>query len=568
MSENFLYDKLVTLNSVYNNTLFKKYDIIQPTEIKTELYQHQKNLIEGMRLYKEKMIRGFVSGNQVINGKIGIIGDSSGTGKTLSMLSYLGLEDKMCSKITCELANNSSKYFFSHELYDITNRQTANLIIVPNNLFSVWKNEISKHTTLKYVAIETKRMIRNDYLIKDILNSSFVLTTNTCYKHIQEYATKHSIYWNNIIIDEASSIYFNSSDPELHFHFLWLVTSNWMPLLFKHLSVSKNNLYCLKDRLDSLHCDLEEWLQDEKDTRYSGTLVSSSFLREYLPFFHPNRGSIVLRNSNEMIKDSIKLSSYSSELIQCRSNITLNSLISYMMTRNIEKITTDKTPQLLQSLGVEFKLIDDYINIQPPLKQSLIKHKVKDKECIICYEQAEYPTITNCCYSMYCGKCLLKNMLLTQKCPMCRESLGVNNICCLKSQPFPMNITTKSKIETCIDIFKNNINSKFIVYSAFDNIYYQMFEEINRLGLKAERIEHNLFSQLKVIKNYQDNNTNILFVSNTDLIKGNSFISTSHLIFFHEPPVYEMKRVLINSAHRIGRKTPLKVIELNSELQV
>ena len=93
-------------------------------------------------------------------------------------------------------------------------------------------------------------------------------------------------------------------------------------------------------------------------------------------------------------------------------------------------------------------------------------------------------------------------------------------------------------------------------------------EEIDKLGLKAERLESNLFSLLKTVKSFQEGNTNILFVSNIDLIRGLSLSSTSHLIFFHELPVCELKQILIHSAQRVGRTEHLKIIHLNSEIQV
>lgn len=127
---------------------------------------------------------------------------------------------------------------------------------------------------------------------------------------------------------------------------------------------------------------------------------------------------------------------------------------------------------------------------------------------------------------------------------------------------------TRNKVEVCLDLFTEQKNGQFIIYCSFDNIYYQLFDEITKLGIKAERIESNLFSLLKTIKNYQQGKTRVLFVSNVDLIRGMSLPSTSHLIFYHELPVSEWKQVLIHSSQRLGRQDPLTVLHLNSEIQV
>ena len=542
-----LYDKLVILNNVYNNTIVP--ETIEASErITTPLFPHQEALVNEMYKYREKMIRGFVVGNQAINGKIGIIGDSAGTGKTLSVLAYLASYTN--SHMTCELTKNSSKYFFSHELYDVSDI-SANLIIVPHSLFNQWKQEIAKHTTLPYIPIETKRCIKDI----EIMNGKFILTTNSCYKYVQEYANKHNIQWNNIFIDEASYIYFNSSDPLLRFQFLWFITNNWIPLLFKNPCIPKSSLYYIKDRV-KIHSDLEQWLQNS--VNYTGTLISS-FLKEYLPILHENRGLIVLRNMNTLIEPI--LPPIETKTIYCKPNITLHSLISYYLTKGVEP-NISNVINLFQGLDVEFNHVDIYVSNQPYRKHDLIWSKYKENECVICLETCEHPTIVHCCYNIYCGKCLLNNMLINQKCPTCRAPLFIHDICCLQ----PMEIS-HSKLEVCIDILNNNKSGKFIIYTSFNNIFYQLFEEIDKLGLKAERLDTSLFSFLKIIKNFNKGKTNVLFISNIEAIRGISLESMSHILFYHDQPVYELKQILIHSGQRIGRKTPLQIIHLNSEIQ-
>ena len=566
--DGFLYEKLSVLNDAYNNALVHGKTIPQTSVIKTVLYPHQATMVNGMHIYRDKMVRGFLLGNQAVNGKIGIIGDATGSGKTLSVLSYLASQHATFPRITCELSNHSTKYFFSHELYQLSDASSTNLIIVPHNLFGQWKQEIQKHTTMTYVSVETKRVLKDAALAQQIINTNFVITTSKCYRYVQEFAAQHRIEWNNVFIDEASSIYINSADPPLKFQFLWFITNNWIPLLFKNPSLSKSNLYYIKDRV-KLNPELESWLLDNSIGHYEGTLVSSAFFKDYLPFFHQNRGLTVLRNSNEFLQMSMKLPPVINEVQHCRPNITLNSLTSYYLARNIEpNITSEKIPNLFQALGVEFKDVEEYINLQPQIKHNLIRRKVNENECVICLEQSEFPTIVNCCYNLYCAKCLLKNTILNQKCPTCRDILGTPNICCLVPLTTNEILCTRNKSEACLDLLRNNRTSKFIIYSSFDNIYYQLFEEIDKLGLKAERIENNLFSLLKTIKNIQEDKTNVIFVSNINSIRGLSFTSVTHLIFFHELPVYELKQVLIHSAQRLGRAQPLKVIQLNSEIQV
>jgi hypothetical protein len=569
--QNYYYDKLVVLNNIYKNELV--HPLLDQSggdnpSIKTKLYPHQTTMIQGMHAYREKMTRGFLVDNRAINSKIGVIGDPAGSGKTLCVLAYLASHKITSPKMSCELTNHSTKFFYSYDLNKLSENSYSNLIIVPHGLFSQWRHEIDSHTTMKYVAIETKRMCKGDTLATSICSSNFVLTTNKCYKFVQEYATANRIQWNNIFIDEASAIYINSTDPKLQFQFLWFITNNWIPLLFKNPSLNKSNLFFLKERVD-IHPELEAWLLNNITVNYDDQLASFSFLKEYLPFSHENRSYILLRNSAKTIAQSIQLPDVKDEIVQCRPNLTLHALSLFYISRNIEaQIYSARIPFLFQGLGIPFQEVKDYLEFQLPNKYGLIDRRAKDNECVICYEECQYPTIVNCCYSVYCGKCLLKNTLLNYKCPMCREIITTANICCLSQLKQEDVLIARPKIDVCLQLLRENKGAQTIIYSAYDNIYYQIFEEISRLGLKVERIENNLFSLLKTIKNYKDGITNVLFVSDVNLLRGLSLTLTSHLIFYHELSSCVLKEVLICSSQRMGRQTPLKIVHLNSGIQI
>ena len=567
MAENIIFDKLSVLQNVYSNSLPNVQQDKQYDRIKTKLYPHQRNMVEGMYLHREKLTRGFLSDNQAIHGKIGIVADPPGTGKTLSVLAYLAGYSKQCPKMNCELTPTSSQYFFSHDIHVADTLRTANILIVPHYLYQHWIHEIQTHTTLPYCGIETKHALQNEECARKMLESVCVITTNKCFKSVQQYASDHQIVWNNVFIDEASSIYIKSSDPRLHFQFLWFITNNWIPLLFKNPFLSKIDLYHLRDRLPSLHPDVEEWLLDNQIPHYESSFVSSHYLKDYMPFLHRKKYYIVLRNTNECIKNSIQLPPYSTETYLCRPNVTLQSFASYMSSHGMD-ITVQNIPYIVQVLNIDCSEVDTYMKNKPSTVHTLIQTKVMENECVICMEHATYPMIVNCCYNIYCGRCILTHMMINPRCPTCREPLGTNTICCLNTVWSQEPRILKSKMEACVDIIRQHEKGRFIIYSSFDNIYFQLSEHMNMLGLKAERIENNLYSLLRSWKNYQEGRTHVLFVSNIELIRGMSLHSTSHLIFYHELSSYEWKQVLIHSAQRIGRQESLNLIHLDSELQV
>ena len=566
MSDDFHFEKLVTLNNVYQHTLIQSTAFVPPSTIKTPLYPHQTSLVHGMQQHREKMTRGFLVGNQAINGKIGIIGDPPGTGKTLSMLSYLSASSS--TRMTSELVPHSFTYFFSHALRTLSDTNWAHLIIVPHRLFGQWKQELEQHTTLPYVPIETKRIMRGDSIAKQILQHRIVLTTDKCYKHVQSYATTYQIEWDQIVIDEASAIYFHSSDPPLQFQFLWMITNNWIPLILKNPNVIKTNLYVLRDRIQ-LHPDFEKWLIDDMSTHYEGHLVSSSFMKHYLSHSHPERGRMVLRNGTMDRSHSMNLPLIQSETLCCKPNMTLTSLTSFYLARQREPLLrSEQIPHFFQALGIEFQTIAEYQSRQPVHKHELIQRMIAEQDCTICFEPCTYPTIVQCCYHLFCGKCLLRTSLINMKCPTCREGLHAQRIHCLGALAEEDRMLSKNKMEACIDILSKNKEGRFIIFSPFTNMYYELADKIDQLGLKAERIENNLFSLIKTVRNFQQGITRILFLSDVDAIRGLSLTMTTHLIFYHELPVYESKQVLLHSSQRMGRTSPLQILHLHSEIQV
>lgn len=565
----FYYEKLVTLNQVYHHTLIP-YEGDPPGGewIKTPLFPHQKTLVHRMSEYREQLLQGFLLPNHVpplsLQGKVGIIGDGPGTGKTLSILAYLASCKAPAPTpiTTCELTPFSTRYFYSHSFQAHTHA-TTHLIIVPHALFHEWKQEIQRHTTLPHVAIETRRILRGDALAREMTESTFVLTTNKCYKYVHEYAQQHHIQWNQIFLDEASSIYMNSSDPPLQFQFLWLITHQWIPLLFKSASFHRASLYHLRSHVTPLHPELEEWLSKTYAMPYEETLVSSGFLKEYLAFHHPQRYRMVLRNANP----SLPLPPLETTEVTCRSNLSLSSLSSYYHTRHLEPtIQSHHVLRLFQSIGVPFHTLSEYLPLHPPRKHPLIQRSMEDQECVVCLEPAEYPTMVDCCYHLYCGKCLLKSVLLNGKCPTCRDPVQPPRMACF-TPLLPMErIHTKNKMEVCLDWIRSHPSGRFLVYSTFDNIFYQLFEEIHRMGRCVERMENHHFALQRTVRHFKQGTSQILFVSHPELLRGLSFPFVTHLIFYHDPPSYEKRQLLIQCANRVGRTQPLHVIHLHSEV--
>jgi hypothetical protein len=405
------------------------------------------------------MVRGFLVDNEAINGKIGILGDASGTGKTLSVLAYVAsfnLIQKNMYPMTTELTEYSSKYFFSHRIQTSKDKVSSNLIIVPQKIFSQWQQQIELHTQFQYLALETKRQIKGGELKNKINDAPSVLITDKAYRALQLYSIENNIVWENVFIDEATTIYINSRNAHLEFQFMWLITNHWYPLVFSSPSINKSSLFLIRNEV-KIHPELEEWLLDNITERYEQTLTSHFFFKDILPFSHPKRGLLVLRNSTDYIRTSMNIPKYVHQIVECCPTITMQSLLSYFLSKGREiRIRSECIPYLFQALKIDHKESAEYITLHPLNRHQLIEEKIKENECIICFEKCEYPTIVDCCYRVYCGKCILRSTLVTNRCPTCREPLPVDNMTSMFSLEKENLPIMKPKLNWCLSFLQEN----------------------------------------------------------------------------------------------------------------
>jgi len=180
--------------------------------------------------------------------------------------------------------------------------------------------------------------------------------------------------------------------------------------------------------------------------------------------------------------------------------------------------------------------------------------------------------MVSCCGNCFCGKCILRHMQTKRTCPTCRAAIDVGSLkWVLDVSSEPQDISSnnyKTRIENTIDILKGDSNSQAIIYIMYDNVYYQLASRLEEVGIKADKLDLNLFSVERKINAFKNGEIRALCVSNSDYIRGFSLPEATHVIFFHALSFYELRELLIHSAQRLGRKSPLSVVHYESEFDL
>ena len=567
MSE-LLADQLSIINSVFKNAIEPKAVNVLTPNIQKNLFQHQKGMINMMYAHYLRMTHGFIWGNQLIHGKVGIVADPAGTGKTLSVLGFISLLKNTPSlfqnNALCQgdLAQESNSYFYSNDIRTIIDSSATNLVIVPQNVYAQWKDEIQRSTTLSCFQIESRRILRNNTTPGLMSSSDIVLTTNKMYRYVQDYAVEKGIRWKHIFIDDATGIHISSKEPSFKFDFLWLISSSWLGLLFRNTWISPSNLLYIRDRFN-LHQDCINWLikANEQGGNISTSINSSAFLKQYLPYTHPCRSTLVLMNSNQSLHESFTIPQINSLYLECRQNYTLTTLAQtpQLLTR------PTRIPSILTSLGVRnydiSGLITDY-----PEKEIVIRGKVDD-DCSICLDSTVNRTFTTCCMNSFCGSCILRNTIISHTCPTCRSDINTDDIIFMPKPADLLDISGEkiylNRHETCIDYIKKHRNESILIYTIFENTYYQLLPDLEKLGIESDKL--NLPTIQRTLADFESGRIKVLFASNLDIIRGLNLTKVQHLIFFYELAFSEQQELLISSAQRIGRQNSLSVLQLRSQ---
>jgi hypothetical protein len=120
-----------------------------------------------------------------------------------------------------------------------------------------------------------------------------------------------------------------------------------------------------------------------------------------------------------------------------------------------------------------------------------------------------------------------------------------------------------SRKEACIEIVKESQQNRVIIYTMYDNIYYQLADELAGVA-SVNKLDTNPYNVARSIKAFNDGSARVLCITNAEHCRGINLTEATHLIFYHELPFYELRQLLLHSAQRIGRKEPLKVIHLQT----
>jgi len=601
-----------------------EHTVEQPAEIKVPLRAHQKAILYEMERREQALSKGMDSSGARIFSQFAFLGDNVGVGKSLMVLGHIARLKHLprLSNLPMLERNSTSKmYSLQDQFTDRGLTEIGSLIIVPHTLYRQWQEYMKTQTTLKYLGIQSKRVINADGFVTKLREADVTLVSNTLYGSLQEIVKEQKYLWNRVFYDEADTLHIPSTRLVPETRFSWLISASWQNLLFPNQSIYVTT-QLLNDVLNqpvyNIQPEVKELVRSAMPhglyTYLRYYMVSNSFFREFVHTNNPFRGRLVLRCSEEFVKKSIQLPPIYIQNILCRQSI-LQQVVAHAIPQSVRNLLHAGDIQgALEELGVkeedsmslvtavtenrlkeldrlkktyDFKasleyatpqakehalksLQDKMASLEEQMKQ--MKERIenyKDEMCPICFDEPQQPTLTPCCSRIFCAGCILTSLTRQTSCPLCRANISASGLRGLATQAKneiihpekPNEPQTLKKTEQLLQLLKEKPNGKFLVFSRYDNPFLQLTSEIEALNITVKQVKGNKDVIAATLNSFDQGKTRVLLLNSIEAGAGMNITAATDVVLFHAMTHEEEKQIL-GRAYRLGRKEPLYVKKL------
>lgn len=543
---------------------------------------------------------------------IGVIADKVGSGKSYVLLALIMCNPKplISYPITTSIGNG-------HVVLEMQNKKyidkSINVIVIPHMLVKQWSNYIETFcSSLKYYVVNKKKNIGDD-IEKVIDTNDIMLVTGTFYRMVCGIFYINNWRANRLIFDEVDSM----NTPSAHYmsaNFYWFVTASYKNLMFPIHKIhfdrrNINNSYVISNGITNntfvknLFMTLTKHI-GEIETRIVDRLIiknEDSFVDRSFSLPEPIKNVIRCRSPVEV---NILSGLVSNEIINSLNAGDMDTALEYINPHNLDteeniinqalsdlhkclvnnRVRREAAEQLiynteeqknnsLRRLELEKNSLQEKIDL---MKKRIDENKL----CIICYNEPEKRTISKCCKNSFCFRCISMWLSHSKRCPLCKNDSNIEEDFYIIHDRNLDNQETESELKRKLDQmytlpsndeitseynkFQNlerlincrKSDSKFLIFSDFDQSFYRMYDHLNRSKLRYSHVKGN--SVNSTIEKYRKNELDALLVNSKNYGSGLNLENTTDVILFHKFEG-QIEKQVIGRAQRPGRSKPLRI---------
>lgn len=492
-------------------------DKVEQQNFSVKLFDYQLAIIKRMKLYEtmnftvnaEEYTEGGNYKKNIdvnINTDIGILGDRTGTGKTLSILGLIN--DTINDKLEYNYLNSTGMR--SHKMEPPSGEYINTTIIFYDRYTDQWLKEL-KRTGLRYKFVDGVQgnIPEEEYKLYDV-----VLVP---YKHLNRLNASFNAFpyvFKRVILDNYTRKEAKCKCARLpRTYFTWYVTDEYKETCKKS--------YYFKKILD----------------------VEILVVKCHRMLYNNNKSevpnNIVLCKNNSKTRFSRSEADYVKYLID---NLNYDDIIHfiggdfYTKEQVIHNIRRSKTAEL-QRGGTSSSDIIRFINNRIPIIQQMLDD-VKNQTCCICLEdEITHPVMLNCCYNTYCNRCMTTELLTNRgRCPNCKSCrIGVIALC---EAPAPSMEKMYDKLYNMIEDL--SVDSRFLIITDDNNLAICIKHESSKY-IETLRLDSRVITD-KFNRGKLDG-----LVIKDDRVRGVPFEGVTDIFFTH-PVTNKFRKKMIYSA--------------------
>jgi|688.fasta_scaffold11018_8 hypothetical protein len=541
--------------------------VSNPKKLKINLFRHQLASIHSMeKLEKEKQVE---QKDCIKETRIGINADHTGYGKTLSMIGLI-VRDKMEWNIdypfVVEHINSESEGLIRSRKLLRYDRLPCNLILVSPTILKQWEKEF-EYTDLIVGVISTKK----DIDIVDAEKCDVVLVTTSNYNDLIKSYSRYA--WKRFIFDEPGhNKVIGMKNVQAGFY--WLVTATPSHIISQH----RNGRESFMKKIIGDECYHIEEQFDGMIIKNDLDFVKSSFSMPPVYYNECHCFQPLYRAIIGLVSDNIK------NMIEADNIEGAIESLGGTKTKNILELVKQKLMEELENIEAKIRIYN--IRREPTkieewrLKKELINNKILTIEnrvenmisgsCNICLDKLVNPIMEPSCHNLFCGKCILTWLQTKQTCPLCRQNVVANELVYLsESKNDEEAVESKcenrklSKQETIVKLIKDKPDSKFIIFSSYDQTFDQINSTLTDNNINFSTLRGSIQQIQKTITDYKEGDLQVIFLNSKFTGSGINLQETTDIILYHDMSE-STKTQLIGRANRIGRTLPLYVHQLRS----
>jgi hypothetical protein len=601
------------------------------------LKAHQLTLLHRCRLFEggampmslfPSLPAGVATPRSYIRTHIGVLADRVGSGKSRVMLALMATGAPGAAEGAAECAaegaadsgdgGDGSPHYRLHTYggnkvtlftQERTRRIRTNLLVIPHNLMAQWDTYAREYSdVLRYCQVNSRQRVE-DVCAAGIETFDLVIVTGTYYSSLAAVLNTRALKLRRLVFDEVDNINMANS-VAVDACFCWFVTASYGNLMYPagwrgwdaRLSASVQRAVGLKQPgfARSLFMDL------------AGTMS-----REYMR-------ALVIKNTDAFVLRSIELPDPVSTFVRCRTPAAVSVLHGVVDRMILERLNAgdvasailcvDKDHRCASEDNIVTAVVQKYVrrlhNIDCQLELSsrwfaseaesaseisrlrreraeaahrieCIQTRVRESAtCCICLDDIKHKTVTRCCNSAFCFRCIHTWLARQGVCPLCKDPVSPHDLLvidarveegdgdprdvaateptCGSDAPGPRHDKLRN-LELILRGAAQDAGPKStLVFSAHAETFTGVIEVLDRLGLRYAFLKGNHNVVNSIVKRYKDGSIPVLLVNVNHYGSGLNLENTTDVVMFHKLDS-ELEKQVVGRAHRLGRDAPLRV---------